>query len=181
MDTGTVHYDSAIGIMIGTLSLMVALIQTVRLNRLRKLRINRLRQDLISCRLAVVESDRLHRRREEYGINDPGAIARVRSIHANACNLTRSLFEQLSEVDRPYDANKLEQYVRLDVITSKWFWRQAALFVENPSKLAMPELPEDTPDYMEGAPGTKNASIEDVGLATGEPNQTPAAGGQGRR
>lgn len=151
MDVGTIKLDSAVSILIGVLSLLVAAIQTIRLNTLRRLRIHRLRQDLVSCRQAVVESDRLHRKREEYGIKDPGAVARIRSIHANACTLTRSLFEQLAEVDKPYDASKIEQYVRLNLITSKWFWMQAALFVKNPSALAMPELPEDTPDYMEGA------------------------------
>src|SRR5687768_1029940 len=99
MDMGTVKLDSAVSILIGVLSLLIAAIQTFRLNTLRKLRVNRLRQDLVNCRQAVVESDRLHRRRDEYRIKDPSAVARIRSIHANACNLTRSLFEQLSEVD----------------------------------------------------------------------------------
>lgn len=136
--------------MVSVLSLVVAIIQTVRLSKLRKLRINRLRQDLVNCRQAVLESDRLHKKRVPYGISEPIAIAKIRVIHDNACNLTRSLFEQLSEVDKPYTGARLEQYAQVGLITSKWFWRQAALFVKDPRTLIMPpNLPDDTPDYME--------------------------------
>jgi hypothetical protein len=154
MDWGTMRLDSAVSILVGVLSLVVAAIQTARLNRLRKLQIHRLRQDIVKCRQAIVESDRLSRRQDEYGINHPAAIGKIRSIHSNACNLVHSLFEQLSEVDSPYDADKLKQYVKLNLITSKWFWQQAALYVENPTNLEMPsDLPDNTPDYMEGVSG----------------------------
>ena len=147
--------DSVLGILVGVLSLIFAIIQTVRLARLRKVQVHRLRQDLVNCRQAVVESDRLSRYRDQYGISHAVAIGKIRSIHANACNLTRSLFDQLSMLDKPYDSRRLEQYVRLGLITSKWFWSQAALFVENPSHLEMPSLPDDTPDVMDAAIGSE--------------------------
>lgn len=177
MDSRTIELAS---VLMGILSLVVAVIQTFRLNKLRKLQIHRLRQDLVNCRQAVVESDRLSRRRNEYGINHPAVIGKVRSINANACNLTRSLFEQLSQVDRPYNADRLKQYVKLDIITSKWFWRQAALFVENPSNLEMPDLPDDTPDYMEGAPDYQDDSRRTFDPETSRgtaPNPEPQADG----
>jgi hypothetical protein len=48
----------------------------------------------------------------------------------------------------PYDESKLNSYVSCGLITSKWVWQQAIIFVKSANKIEEPpNLPEDTRDY----------------------------------
>ena len=133
----------------GVISVIFAVTQTVRLSHFRKIRISNLRSSLQNCRLTMVESDRLLNHRKEYNLGNKGALIKIEAIHANSCGLIRSLFHELSQIDTPYNEKKLKQYVSIDLITSKWLWKQAALFIANQSDVTeMPELPDDTHDYM---------------------------------
>jgi len=148
-----------ISFIVGIISLVIALTQTIRLSHLKKLRVDSLRAALQNCRLTMLESDRLLNKRKEYGIENKGALIKIEAIHANSCGLLRSLFHELSQVDTPYNEKKLKQYISLDLITSKWFWKQAALFIPG-KKLTtnIPNLPDDTPDYMAKAGDYGNES-----------------------
>ena len=135
--------------VIGVISLIIAVTQTIKLSHMKKLRIDSLRSALQNCRLTMLESDRLLNKREEYSLENKGALIKIQAIHSNACVLIRSLFKELSQADTPYNKKKLELYISLDLITSKWLWKQAAFFISGnkfPSKI--PDLPDDSPDYM---------------------------------
>ena len=56
----------------------------------------------------------------------------------------------MEDFRKMYDEKKLQLYVSLDMITSQWLWKQAAMFIETPRlNLSMPEnLPIDSPDAM---------------------------------
>ncbi|KPJ64389.1 hypothetical protein AMJ44_12890, partial [candidate division WOR-1 bacterium DG_54_3] len=116
-----------VGIIVGVGSLVFAVVQTVKLSKIRKLRINSLRSALQNCRLIMAESDRLLNNQKAYDLENQGALIKVQSIHSNACGLIRSLFHELSQVDLPYNKRKLKLYVSLDLISSKSLWKQAAL------------------------------------------------------
>ncbi len=153
---------SIISFIVGIISLIIALTQTIRLSHLKKIRVDSLRSALQNCRLTMLESDRLLNKRNEYGIESKGALIKIEAIHANSCGLLRSLFYELSQVDTPYDEQKLKQYISLDLITSTWLWKQAALFIPGQSFPSnIPELPNDTPDYMAKAGGFQNESETD--------------------
>ncbi len=138
-----------VSVIVSTISLIFAITQMVRLSHFRKLRISNLRSALQNCHLTMVESDRLLNNRKEYNLENKGALIKIEAIHANSCGLIRSLFHELSQIDTPYDEKKLKQYVSIDLITSKWLWKQAALFIPRQNNFdEMPELPDDTPDYM---------------------------------
>ena len=138
-----------VGTVISLSSLVIAIVQTVRLTRLRSLRVNSLRAALQNCRIAMLESDRLLNDRKEYSIEDCGALIKIEAIHANSCATIRSILYELSQIDIPYDKRKLEKYISAGLITSKWLWTQATLFMKNPPKQSeMPDLPDDTPDLM---------------------------------
>lgn len=134
---------------VGLISLVIAATQTIRLSHLKKLRIDSLRSALQNCRLTMLESDRILNNREKYGLENRGALIKIQAIHSNACTLLRSLFKELSQADIPYDKKKLELYISLDLVTSKWLWKQAAFFVSGDKfPINMPDLPDDSPDYM---------------------------------
>ena len=141
---------------VGIISLIIAITQTIRLSYLRKLRVGNLREALQNCRLTMLESDRLLNNRKEYDLENKGALIKVQAIHSNSCGLIRALFHELSQVDTPYNVQKLEDYISLDLITSKWLWKQAALFIPTQERtFEIPELPDDTPDYMAKAGSSK--------------------------
>lgn len=118
-----------IGLILGIGSFGVAIYQTSRISKIKKLRVNKLRSDLANCRMIVSETYRLLNKRKNYGIDDGGAISKLRSVHSNSCMLLRSFFQELSEVDHPYDEKKLKLYASLGLISTPWVWRQAALFL----------------------------------------------------
>ena len=138
-----------ISAIVGIISLIIAYNQTIKLSRLQKLRVDNLREALQNCRLTMLESDRLLNNRKKYDLENKGALIKIQAIHSNSCGLIRSLFHELSQVDTPYNEQKLEDYIILDLITSKWLWKQAALFIPTQERtLEIPKLPDDTLEYM---------------------------------
>lgn len=143
---------TVVGTLISIISLGFAIIQTIRLAQLRRLRVNSLRAALQSCRLPMVESDRLLNNRRHYGLEDRGALIKLEAIHANSCATIRAIYNELSQVDIPYDVRRLQEYVQLGLITSKWLWTQAALSLMEPYDVSqVPDLPDNTPDLMSEA------------------------------
>jgi hypothetical protein len=61
----------------------------------------------------------------------------------------RSLFHELSEIDKPFDGQKLNYYVKTGLITSKWVWEQAATYTDNDSIEQPKDLPDNTHDWFE--------------------------------
>jgi len=143
-------YINYISFLIAILSFIIAILQTIRLKHLNKLRVNNLRAAVQNCRLVMAESYRLLQNRKEYDIENNGVVSKLRAIHSNSCVLIRSFFAELSEIDKPYNENKLKHYVSLDLITSKWLYKQAAHFLSKPmlNTDLIKELPDDTPDLM---------------------------------
>jgi hypothetical protein len=138
-----------ISLIITIISLGVAIYQTSRISQIKMLRVKKLRSDLASCRMIVSESYRLLKKRKKYGIDDIDAISKLRSVHSNSCMLLRSSFQELSEVDHPYNEKKLKLYVSLGLISTPWIWCQAALFLpKNFLEVKMPDLQQETPDLM---------------------------------
>ena len=143
------QFLTILGTIVSVVSLAFAVIQTLRIANLRRLRVNSLRAALQNCRIPMLESDRLLNKRISYHLMDRGALIKLEAIHANSCGTLRAIFHELSQVDLPYDERRLQEYVSLNLITSKWLWTQAALFLPyppDPSKV--PDLPDDTPDLM---------------------------------
>lgn len=137
-----------IGIVIGVASLVYAFFQGRKSADAKRLRVHNLRAALKHCNLIVVETDRLLRNAEHFRLTSPDAVSKVRSVHANGCAIVRQTFQELAELDLPYDDQRLHSYVRAGLISSEWFWQQAIMFVDSPHKIEPPSLPEHTKDYM---------------------------------
>ncbi len=138
-----------VGISVSLVSLFIAIFQSAKLANFRKYRVKCLRVALQNTRIVMLESDRLLNDRIRYGIEDKRAIMKLEAIHANSCGTMRSLFQELSEADTPYNETKLKIYISLGLISSKWIWQQAAMFMTGPlQNYPMPDLPDDSPDFM---------------------------------
>jgi hypothetical protein len=75
-------------------------------------------------------------------------LKKIAAVHAISASLVRSIFHELSEIDLPYDERKIDSYVSCGLITSKWVWQQAIIFVKSANEITEPpNLPEDTRDY----------------------------------
>jgi len=145
---------TAVGCVSLIVSLIIAAIQTRRLAKVNQIRVRSLRGSLLKARLSVVETDRLLRKSAEYGIRHNAAIEKISRIHSNSCALVTDLLQELSLAEPSFDQAGLEFYVSTKLITSKWFWNRAAVFVDdrNRNRLSIPpNLPDDTPDDMSDA------------------------------
>lgn len=138
-----------IGFIIGIFSFAYAVYTQRQASKLKKYQIGKLRSTLKDCIIIMSQSYRLLRDTEKFEINNANAIKKIGAVHAVSATLIRSLFHELSEIDLPYDENKLKCYVSSGLITSKWVWEQAIIFVRSANEIPMPELPEDTRDYHE--------------------------------
>lgn len=138
-----------VGVFIGIVGMSLAALQYIKSSNLRHYRVKKLRSDLRMSIIVMAETFRLCTQLEKYKISDLEAIGRIQGAHSQASSLVRSLFQELSEVDLPYDESRLKQYEHIGLISSKWLWQQAASFVERPGNLTMPDLPNDTVDWMD--------------------------------
>ncbi len=138
-----------IGLLVGTVGTFLAIIQYWKSSNLRRYRVKKLRSDLRSSIIVMSETFRLCTQLEKYQINDIEAIGRIKAAHSQASALVRSLFQELSEVDLPYNEFRLNQYVSIGLISSKWLWQQASTFVPKPENLEMPNLPSNVIDWMD--------------------------------
>lgn len=138
-----------ISFIIGIASLVYAIYVQRQASKLRKYQIGKLRNCLKDCIIIMSQSFRLLRDTEKYGILDKEAIKKVSCIHSISATLIRSLFHELSEIDLPYDENRLKNYVSSGLITSQWVWEQAVTFVKDANGISIPDLPADTKDYVE--------------------------------
>ena len=139
-----------ISFAVGIISLLYALYQQRQITQLRIYRIKNLRAALRSCTNVMSETYRLNKRKEEYGIQNSEAIAKIRDVHSNSTTLIRSFFEELSEIDKPWDEKQLQVYIDIGLITSEWMWEQAATFLEHKENVKRPtDLPKDTKDRID--------------------------------
>lgn len=141
-------WSDVVGVLIGVTGLVVAYLQYVRSAKYKESRINKLRTDLRAINLVMSETYRLATEREKYNIENVEALAKIRTAHSQACTLTRSILQELSEIDLPYDRNKLLKYKNNGLITSRWLWQQAASFLKEGDEDVPSDLPEDTKDLM---------------------------------
>ena len=137
-----------IGLLVGIIGISLATFQYWRSSNLRHYRIKKLRSDLRMSIIVMAETFRLCTQLDKYQISNVEAIGRMQGAHHQASSLVRSLFQELAEVDVPYNESRLKQYESIGLISSKWLWQQAASFVERPQNLTMPDLPNDTIDWM---------------------------------
>jgi len=84
-----------ISFIVGIISLVIALTQTIRLSHLKKLRIDSLRSALQNCRLTMLESDRLLNKRKEYGLESKGALIKIGKIEGHILK-TKYWFSKLN-------------------------------------------------------------------------------------
>ncbi len=88
---------------------------------------------------------------DHYGITNIKASNKIRGTHNDSTTLIWSFFQELSEIDKPWNQKKLDFYYKSGLITSKWVWLQAQLFVDNGVDITMPkDLPDNTIDCIDG-------------------------------
>lgn len=137
-------------LIFGILSFGFAVYQWRENNSLKKYRIKTLRSDLRTCNAIATNAYYSILALEASEVENAKYIHRVYGIHSKARVLVRSILQELSEIDTPYDEKRLAHYVRSGLITSKWLWCQALGFVsEAKPDIEVPELPDETPDWME--------------------------------
>ena len=145
--------DSIVGIVsliFGILSFGFAVYQWSEVNNLKRYRIRKLRSDLITCNAIVSNLYRALIKSNSDNIPKANYERRIYAAHSKSRVLTRSILQELSEIDTPYDEKRLEQYVKSGLIESHWLWRQALAFVRDAKpNTKIPNLPEETPDWIE--------------------------------
>ncbi|WP_157956773.1 hypothetical protein [Salinicola halimionae] len=147
-----------ISMLIGATSIFYAIYTKRQMSKIEDHRIKNLRSSLKRCISVMGKSFRLTQNSEQYSIHDKEAIRQISCIHTTSLDLIRDLFQDLSELDSPYDTKKLNFYTSSGIITSKWVWEQAAMFVLNDSTIEMPpNLPENTIDWVTDTIETVNS------------------------
>ncbi|MFM0276856.1 hypothetical protein P0D75_02400 [Paraburkholderia sediminicola] len=154
-----------VGIAIGVVSLAYAVFANRELARVRKFQAEKLRSNIKECIILMVESFRLIKNKTEFELAHPDVLLKLGAIHTTSTGLLRTLFQELSQVDKPYDLEKLNFYVSTGVITSQWVWEQAATFLDVPGGISPPpNLPEKTRDWFLGSFETGSAAEADKAI-----------------
>lgn len=153
-----------IGGVVGIISLAYAIYTQNQVKKHRKYQIGKLRSSLKDCITVMSESFKLMQNPEKFGVTESNTIKRISAIHTVSATLIRSLFHELSEIDTPFDEKKLKSYAHSGLITSKWVWEQALVFVKSSDGIEMPDLPENTKDWFE----EDNGAAETKGLGSAE-------------
>jgi hypothetical protein len=121
----------------------------IRAAQYKKYQVKELKGALKESIIIMSQSFRLSREPEKYGITSQDCLRRISAIHTISTSLMRSLFHELSEIDKPFDGQKLNYYVKTGLITSKWVWEQAATYTDNDSIEQPKDLPDNTHDWFE--------------------------------
>ncbi len=138
------------GLLLGVVSFVYAIYQQRTAANLQTYRTKALRAELKECIVAMSQSYYLVSRNEDYEIRNPEALKKISVIHAATGSLLKQIFHELSEIDTPYNEAKLKQYVDSGLITSQWVWQLAYSFVQSGEEIKMPDLPENTRDWLQG-------------------------------
>ena len=144
--------DSIVGVIsliFGILSFGFAIYQWSEFNNLKRYRIGKLRSDLRTCSAIISNLYRVLTKLDSGGTQKTDYESRIYAAHSKSRVLIRSILQELSEIDTPYDERRLEQYVKSGLIESLWLWRQALVFVRDVKpNIKIPNLPEETPDWL---------------------------------
>ncbi|MEM6432529.1 MAG: hypothetical protein AAF773_01530 [Cyanobacteria bacterium P01_D01_bin.115] len=144
--------DSIVGIVsliFGILSFGFAVYQWSEVNNLKRYRIGKLRSDLRTCNAIVSNLYRVLIKLNSDDTPKTNYERRIYAAHSKSRVLVRSILQELSEIDTPYDEKRLEQYVKAGLIESQWLWRQALIFMRDAKpNIKIPNLPEETPDWI---------------------------------